>query len=163
MKSGNEFAVACSVALAVPPIGFLVFRFIQESWKTLGYVHVTFTGLPVASALSTFSQLNRQFWGRECFGSAERDFDPDGYTDGQVHYDRLAHMEFCQAELQRVRSGARDHRITLTCAEKEPLDGYRTILMGRRLERACAIQAAAIAYQAQKLSRQAGGDQIPLR
>ena len=119
----------------------------------LDYTQVISTGLPVASALYRFSQLNRQFWSRKCFGSVERDFDPDGYTDGQVHYHRLAHMELFQAELQRVRSGARDHRITLTCVEKEPLDGYQTILIGRGLERAYALQAAAIAYQAQKLSR----------
>jgi uncharacterized protein (DUF488 family) len=35
--------------------------------------------------------------------------------------------------IERVRAGAMNHRIALMCAEREPLDCHRTLLVGREL------------------------------
>ena len=55
------------------------------------------------------------------------------YCNGRVQYDRLAETEdFCRG-LERVREGARTQRIALMCAEKDPLQCHRTILVARHL------------------------------
>ena len=44
-----------------------------------------------------------------------------------------------QAGLDRVRDGAQHHRIALMCAEKDPLDCHRFVLICRHLRRDLAI------------------------
>ena len=60
--------------------------------------------------------------------------DPGCYVDGRVQYDRLARRAEFREGIERVKRGSRDHRIALMCAEKEPLDCHRTILVSRALE-----------------------------
>jgi uncharacterized protein (DUF488 family) len=62
-----------------------------------------------------------------------RSKDPACYERGRVQYDRLAATALFQRGLDRVREGMRSHRLALMCAEKEPLDCHRTILIARRL------------------------------
>ncbi len=63
-----------------------------------------------------------------------RSDDPDCYEDGKVIYDRLARTGAFQRGLERVQTGASEYRLALMCAEKEPLDCHRTILVARHLE-----------------------------
>ena len=66
--------------------------------------------------------------------------DASCYEDGRVRYDRLARTALYREGLDRVVRGASDERIALMCAEKEPLDCHRTILVGRSLaERGIAV------------------------
>jgi uncharacterized protein (DUF488 family) len=57
------------------------------------------------------------------------------YEDGRVQYDRLAQTELFRSGLTRVFQGAKDYRLALLCAEKEPLECHRTLLVGRELEK----------------------------
>ena len=59
--------------------------------------------------------------------------DPSCYEDGRVRYDRLAQTPLFREGLERMVDGAGRERIALMCAEKEPLDCHRTILVGRSL------------------------------
>jgi len=70
------------------------------------------------------------FLGREL--GARRD-EPECYVDGQADYRRIAALPAFAAGLERLERGARTHRIALMCAEKEPLDCHRTILVSRQL------------------------------
>ncbi|MFA6240974.1 MAG: DUF488 domain-containing protein [Candidatus Hydrogenedentales bacterium] len=70
-----------------------------------------------------------------------RSNDPECYVDGKVQYDRLAATPLFGQGLERVLQEAATRRIALMCAEKDPLDCHRTILVSRRLvERGCEVQ-----------------------
>lgn len=62
-----------------------------------------------------------------------RSKDPSCYRYGKVDYELLARTKLFQLGLERVRNGARTHRIALMCAEKDPLNCHRTILVARNL------------------------------
>ena len=72
------------------------------------------------------------FLGREL---GARSDDPSCYEKGRVQYGRLAQTRLFSAGIERVIRGAKDYRIALMCAEKEPLDCHRTLLVSRDLER----------------------------
>jgi uncharacterized protein (DUF488 family) len=55
------------------------------------------------------------------------------YENGKVQYDRLAATALFQHGLARVQEGTARYRIALMCAEKEPLDCHRTILVARHV------------------------------
>jgi uncharacterized protein (DUF488 family) len=57
------------------------------------------------------------------------------YEGGRVVYARLAATALFRSGIERVKNGAAAHRIALMCAEKEPLDCHRTLLIARVLER----------------------------
>ena len=59
--------------------------------------------------------------------------DPGCYKDGQVCYDRTATTKSFRSGLARVVLGAAKYRIALMCAEKEPLDCHRTLLVSPAL------------------------------
>ena len=64
-----------------------------------------------------------------------RSDDPSCYEAGKVQYQRLAATELFQSGIQRVLAGAEKYRVALMCAEKEPLNCHRTLLVSRALEK----------------------------
>ncbi len=73
-----------------------------------------------------------RFMGQALGGRPE---DRSCYEDGRVRYDRLARTSLYREGIDRVVEAAKDERIALMCAEKEPLDCHRTLLVGRSLAR----------------------------
>lgn len=70
-----------------------------------------------------------------------RSKDPSCYDNGRVRYQRLATTEAFKEGLDRVVRGAGEYRIALMCAEKDPLECHRTLLVGRALvERGISVQ-----------------------
>ncbi|MBR0869647.1 DUF488 domain-containing protein [Bradyrhizobium tropiciagri] len=63
-----------------------------------------------------------------------RSEDKNCYRDGQVQYDLLARTDLFRRGIERVKEGTKLYRLALMCAEKEPLDCHRTILVSRSLE-----------------------------
>lgn len=65
-----------------------------------------------------------------------RSQDPACYdSEGRVSYAKLARTDLFRKGIARLRTGMADHRISLMCAEREPLDCHRTILVSRELVR----------------------------
>ncbi len=60
------------------------------------------------------------------------------YEGDQVQFDRLARTPLFQTGIQRVLTGMDRFTVSLMCAEKEPLDCHRTILVSRHLAAAGA-------------------------
>jgi uncharacterized protein (DUF488 family) len=61
---------------------------------------------------------------------------PEGaqfYQQGRVQYRVLAQSPLFRAGLDRVLKGAQTQRLALLCAEKEPLECHRTLLVAREL------------------------------
>lgn len=58
-----------------------------------------------------------------------RSDDPDCYEDGKVEYGRLAQTDIFQEGLKRVNKGVQSFRVALMCAEKDPANCHRTILV----------------------------------
>ena len=75
--------------------------------------------------------LEYVFLGRELGG---RSADPADYRDGRIDYDRLRGTERFHRGVERVVRGAERRRIALMCAEKEPLDCHRTLLVAPAIE-----------------------------
>jgi uncharacterized protein (DUF488 family) len=71
------------------------------------------------------------FLGRELGGRSD---DPWCYENGRVQYARLARTQTFRSGLERVVRGSQEHHIALMCAEKEPLECHRTLLVARVLD-----------------------------
>jgi uncharacterized protein (DUF488 family) len=82
------------------------------------------------------------FLGRELGARSE---DPSCYENGKVQYPRLAATPMFKTGIERVLAGAEKFRVALMCAEKEPLDCHRTLLVSRALERTGACIAHILA------------------
>jgi uncharacterized protein (DUF488 family) len=93
-----------------------------------------------------YSQFNREvlavalksegiaysFLGKELGG---RPADKACYQNNRVQYRRVAGTAFFRSGLDRVLAGVQDYRIALMCAEREPLECHRTLLVAPELER----------------------------
>ena len=71
------------------------------------------------------------FLGREL---GARSDDPSCYENGRVQYGRLARTELFKQGIERVMKGSGEHCVVLMCAEKEPLECHRTLLVARALD-----------------------------
>ena len=71
------------------------------------------------------------YLGHELGGRSD---DPACYEGGRIRYDRVTATHRFRCGLDRVIRGAATHRIALMCAEKEPLDCHRTLLVARALD-----------------------------
>jgi len=71
-----------------------------------------------------------------------RSEDPSCYENGRVQYRRLAQTPLFNQGIDRVLAGTERYRVALMCAEKEPLDCHRTLLVSRALE----MKGATIAH-----------------
>ena len=71
-----------------------------------------------------------------------RSTDPTCYENGRVQYSRLARTDIFRSGLQRLLRGAESYVVAIMCAEKEPLDCHRTLLVSRVL----AAQGALVTH-----------------
>jgi len=71
------------------------------------------------------------FLGKELGARTE---DAGCYVDGRVRYGLLARTPDFVSGIERLRKGARSERIAVMCAEQEPLDCHRCVLVARVLE-----------------------------
>ncbi len=62
--------------------------------------------------------------------------DPACYENGRVSFSRVAARQAFRDGLERVLAGVARHRVALMCAEKDPLECHRTILVCRHLDAA---------------------------
>ncbi len=84
-------------------------------------------------ALEAFLKTNGiryVFLGKELGARSE---DRSCYLDNRVQYGRLAQTALFQSGLDRVLQGAARYRVALMCAEKEPLECHRTLLVAKAL------------------------------
>jgi uncharacterized protein (DUF488 family) len=64
-----------------------------------------------------------------------RSDDASCYEGGKVRFACLANTSTFKNGIERVLNGAQKYRVALMCAEKEPLDCHRTLLVSRELEK----------------------------
>ena len=78
--------------------------------------------------------INYVFMGEEL---GPRSADPAHYdATGQVQFDRLKESELFNRGVERLKQGLeKDYRIALMCAEKDPANGHRSLLIGYYLAR----------------------------
>jgi uncharacterized protein (DUF488 family) len=62
-----------------------------------------------------------------------RSDNPSCYINGKVQYERLAQQPVFKEGIQRIQIGINRYRIALMCAEKDPLDCHRALLVARVL------------------------------
>jgi uncharacterized protein (DUF488 family) len=66
--------------------------------------------------------------------------DPALFRDGIADYEAMARRPEFASGLDRLLAAAAQERVCLMCAEREPLDCHRCLLVARRLaERGCAV------------------------
>lgn len=91
--------------------------------------------VPQYSREALRAQLARQgidyvFLGQEL---GARPSDEACYVDGRVDFARLARTPAFRAGLARVVTGTSTHAVAMMCAERDPLDCHRAILVCRHL------------------------------
>ncbi len=78
------------------------------------------------------------FLGREL---GARSDDHSCYENGRVQYARLMRTDLFRRGIEHVISSTSDYRVALMCAEREPLDCHRTLLVAHALtERGVVIE-----------------------
>ncbi len=65
-----------------------------------------------------------------------RSQNPACYVHGKVQYDLLAREPLFIQGIERLVQGMKQYRIALTCAEKDPIDCHRAILVARHVVKA---------------------------
>ena len=77
------------------------------------------------------------FLGKEL--GARRD-EPECYIESRADYERISDTPAFKAGIERIRKGLAQHRIALMCAERDPLDCHRSILVCRHARTFAEIQ-----------------------
>lgn len=67
-------------------------------------------------------------------GLGGRPRDPSHYRNGVVDYEVIAATPAFRSGLQRLLDGATTHRVALMCAEADPLECHRCLLIARALQ-----------------------------
>lgn len=62
-----------------------------------------------------------------------RSKDPACYDEGRVSYRKLAATDLFRQGIDRLLMATKSHTVAIMCAEKDPLDCHRTILVAREL------------------------------
>jgi len=88
-----------------------------------------FNQLPLKESLKKHG-IDYLYLGKEL---GARTDDPTCYENGKVQYRRLAKTFVFQQGLERILIELEGRRTALLCAEKEPLDCHRTLLVSREL------------------------------
>jgi uncharacterized protein (DUF488 family) len=84
---------------------------------------------PLSRALAE-SKIKYVFLGREL---GARSVDPTCYERGKVQFDRLAATAVFREGMARLLEGAAREVVAVMCAEREPLDCHRTLLVAQQL------------------------------
>jgi uncharacterized protein (DUF488 family) len=92
-------------------------------------VHPQFNKEVLAADLKK-AKIAYVFLGREL---GARRVESSCYVDGRAEHGRIAALPTFQEGLRRIREGIGRYRITLMCAERDPLDCHRGILICRHL------------------------------
>lgn len=147
--SGRDGSVAdievLTIGHSTQPIELFIERLRQHAVSALADVrstpysrrHPQFSRERLAASVQA-AGIQYVFLGKEL---GARSSDERCYVHDKVQYAILAQTELFQSGLERVIEGASRYRIALMCAEKEPLECHRTILVARELiKRGCRIQ-----------------------
>jgi uncharacterized protein (DUF488 family) len=78
------------------------------------------------------TQIAYVFLGREL---GARRAEPSCYVGKRADYSLIAELPTFREGLQRVREGLRRYRVALMCAERDPIDCHRAILVCRHLRK----------------------------
>ncbi len=70
------------------------------------------------------------FLGKELGARSE---DPACYQDGKIRYDCLARTGLFRYGLQRIQEGMKKYKLAIMCAERDPIECHRGILIARHL------------------------------
>ena len=62
-----------------------------------------------------------------------RPSDPDMYENGRASYPAMRHSSAFRQGIERIEAGLRTYSLALLCAEKDPLDCHRSILIAPAL------------------------------
>lgn len=68
-----------------------------------------------------------------------RRVEPECYVGPRADYELIARTPAFQAGMDRVRQGVAKFRVALVCAEKDPLDCHRTVLLCRHAKEFAGI------------------------
>ncbi len=85
----------------------------------------------LAAALETRG-IRYAYFGKELGGRPD---DPACFENGRVSYQRTARTSRFRDGLGRLADAMTGRRVAIMCAEKEPLDCHRTLLVGHALDR----------------------------
>ncbi len=125
-----------------------------------------FTRDSLSQALSA-KDVKYVFLGNEL---GARPSDPDLYEDGRASYTAMANSAAFRQGIERVEVGAEKYTLALLCAEKDPLDCHRAILISPALAAAGIVvnhigPGGRLESQRElerRLLRKLGLDQVPL-
>jgi len=92
-------------------------------------VHPQFNKEVLAADLKK-AKIAYVFLGKEL---GARRVEPSCYVEGRAEHGRIAALPIFQEGLRRIREGIPRYRIALMCAERDPLDCHRGILVCRHL------------------------------
>jgi uncharacterized protein (DUF488 family) len=91
--------------------------------------HAEFNREPLQKALQNAS-IRYLYLGAQL---GARPADPLLYVGGRASYEAMAGSPAFREGIERIRAGMESYRIVLMCAEKDPFDCHRAILIGKTL------------------------------